>query len=99
MNKDEIRKIVSELLIENERNLSPISGRDLFWNNLRGVVSTWIYMHGNNPLASVWWSNGRWQYSIPILDKTGDKEFREDAMARVETYLAESDSTYIAALG
>lgn len=88
-----------EILIEDEKIISPRSGRDLFWHRLKDTLSISIYMLGNTPLASVWWVGGRWYYSIPILDKTGDEEFRDDAMACVETHLAESDSTYIAALG
>ena len=99
MNRDEIKKTVAEILIENEQDIFPRSGRDLFWYSLRGIISTWIYMLGPTPLASVWWSGARWHYSIPILDKAGNEESREDAMARAETHIAETKSAYIAALG
>ncbi len=99
MHRDEVKEIVMGMLIQNEQSISPRSDRDLFWYRLKDVFSIWIYMLGKTPLASVWWSGGRWYYSIPILDKTGDEEFREDAVARVETHLAESDSAYIAVLG
>ena len=88
MNRDEIKKIVAEILIENERDIPPRSGRDLFWYSLRGIISTWIYMLGPTPLASVWRSGDEWRYSVPICDQVGNEESREDAMARAETHIA-----------
>lgn len=99
MNRDEIKKIVMGMLIENEQSISPRSGRDLFWHRLNDVFSIWIYMLGKAPIASVWWADGAWHYSIPICSETGYEEFREDAMARAETHIAETKSAYIAALG
>jgi len=98
MNRDKIKEIVMEILIENEQYPSPKSGRDLFWYALKGVFQTWIYMLGTAPLASVWWANNVWHYSVPIYNETGYEKFREDAMHCVETYLAESKSPYIKAL-
>ncbi len=99
MNRYEIKKIVMEILIENERDIPPRSGRDLFWYCLKDVFSVWIYMLSKAPIASVWWADDVWHYSIPICSETGNEESREDAMARVEAHLAESKSAYIAALG
>lgn len=95
MNKDKVREIVMEILIETE---PPKSGRDLFWYALKGVFSTWIYMLGSAPLASIWWVDGVWHYSIPICSENGYEEFRQDAMHCVEAYLADSKSAYIKAL-
>ena len=86
MNRDKIKEIVMEMLIENEQSISPRSGR-------------WIYMLGKAPIASVWWADGVWHYSIPICSETGYEESREGAMACVETHISESKSAYIAALG
>lgn len=89
MDRDKIKKIVMEMLIENDQCISPRSGRGLFWFALKGAPSTWIYMLGTDPLASVWWAGGCWNYSIPIHDTIGSEEFRADAMARVEKSLAD----------
>lgn len=98
MNRDEVKEIVMEILIENEQNLTPRSGRDLFWYALKGVISTWIYMLGAVPIASVWWSGDGWYYCVPMLNETGNEKFREDAMSCVEAHLAETKSPYIEAL-
>lgn len=98
MNKDKIKEIVMGILNENERNFSPKSERDLVWYSLRGIISTWIYMHGPTPLASVWWSGDSWRYSVTACNQVGDEESREDAMARVEAHLARGESAYIEAL-
>ena len=99
LNRYEIKEMVMQILAENEQDLPSKSGRGLFWFRLKGVFSTWIYMLGKTPIASVWWADDVWHYSIPICDKIGNEELREDAMARAETHISESKSAYIAALG
>lgn len=96
MDNDRIKKIVMQLLVETQED-SVGSGRDLFWHPLKGVFSTWIYMLGKSPLASAWLeaADGLWHYCIPRHGETGiigTQEFRIDAMACVEQYLANDDS-------
>ncbi|KKL82375.1 hypothetical protein LCGC14_1985380 [marine sediment metagenome] len=99
LNRYEIKEMVMQILAENEQDLPSKSGRGLFWFRLKGVFSTWIYMLGKTPIASVWRSDDEWRYSVLICDQVGNEELREDAMARAETHIAESKSAYITALG
>ncbi len=92
MSRDEIKKIVMQILEESQED--SIGGRDLFWHPLKGVFSTWIYTAGKSPLASVWLdaADGLWYYSIPIHRKTGSEEFRIDAFHVCESKLAGDDT-------
>lgn len=77
-----------------ETQETSIGGRDLFWKPLKGVFSTWIYMLGKSPLASVWLdaADGLWHYSIPIHEKAGSEEFRMDAFHICESSLANDET-------
>ena len=93
MDNDNIKKIVMQILEETQDDsVSP--GRDLVWHPLRGVFSTWIYILGKSPLASVWLDvdDGLWHYSIPMYNQTGAELFKINAMANVSSLLAEDDS-------
>ncbi len=92
-NRDQIKKIVMQMLEEIQED-SIGSGRSLFWHPLKGVFSTWILMTGKRPMASVWLdaADGLWHYSIPIYNVNSYEEFRTDAMANVETRLANDDT-------
>lgn len=93
MDNDNIKKIVMQMLEETQDH-SAGSGRDLFWHPLKGVFSTWIYMLGKRPVASVWLdaADGMWHYCISTCATCGAEQYRIDAMANVEAFLA-SDET------
>ncbi len=97
--RKEIKKVVMEVLKGTQE--TSLSGRELFWKPLAGVFSTWIYMLGKAPVGSVWLdaTSGLWHYSIPVLKKTGYEQFQIDAFHCVSSYLAESESDFLQALG
>lgn len=84
--------IAIEVIAGRRPPLASRKGRDLFWFRLQDVQLIWVYMLDKNALASVWWDEDRWRYSIPIHNRQGSEEYQIDAWKAVEGALADDDN-------